>query len=77
MRRNNTRNHYGTTMAGAAKTGESGKAFGSIVYECERCGTKQTLEELSRFPEIRCKNCGYRALKKVRPPIPKRIKHAV
>jgi len=34
------------------------KVFGSIIYECERCGTKQSLKELSRFPEIRCKNCG-------------------
>jgi len=26
--------------------------LGSIIYECERCGTKQSLEELSRYPEI-------------------------
>jgi len=49
--------------------------LGSIIYECERCGTKQSLEELSRYPEIKCKNCGYRVLKKVRPPLPKRIEH--
>lgn len=50
------------------------RVFGSIIYECERCGTKQSLEELSKFPEIRCKNCGFRALKKVGPTVPKRIK---
>ncbi len=50
------------------------KVFGSIIYECERCGTKQSLKELSRFPEIRCKNCGFRALKKVGPTVAKRIK---
>ena len=50
--------------------------LGSIIYECERCGTKQSLEELSKFPEIRCKNCGYRVLKKARPPLPKRIEHS-
>jgi DNA-directed RNA polymerase subunit P len=49
---------------------------GSIVYECTHCGTKQTLEELSKFPEIRCKNCGYRILKKVRPVVPKRIERS-
>jgi DNA-directed RNA polymerase subunit P len=47
--------------------------FGSIIYECERCGTKQSLEELLQFPELRCKNCGFRALKKVGPVAPKRI----
>jgi DNA-directed RNA polymerase subunit P len=50
------------------------KVFGSIMYECERCGTKQSLEELSRFPEIRCKNCGFRALKKIGPTVAKKIK---
>jgi DNA-directed RNA polymerase subunit RPC12/RpoP len=49
------------------------KVFGAIMYECERCGTKQSLEELSRFPEIRCKNCGYRSLKKVGRTAPKRL----
>lgn len=52
-------------------------SLGSILYECERCGTKQSLEELSRYPEMRCKNCGYRVLKKLRPPLPKKIVHAV
>ena len=56
-----------------AKKNET-RVFGSIIYQCERCGTKQTLEELSKFPEIRCKNCGFRALKKVGPTVAKRIK---
>jgi len=51
--------------------------LGSIVYECVRCGTTQTLEELSRFPEIRCKNCGYRILKKVQPRLPKKVEHSI
>ncbi len=58
--------------SGAKK--DQARVFGSIIYECERCGTKQSLEELSRFPEIRCKNCGFRALKKVGPTVAKRIK---
>jgi DNA-directed RNA polymerase subunit RPC12/RpoP len=51
--------------------------LGSIIYECERCGTKQSLEELSLYPEIKCKKCGYRVLKKARPPLPKNIGHTV
>ncbi len=47
--------------------------FGSVVYECERCGTRQTLEELAQLPEIKCINCGYRVLKKVRPPVVKKV----
>jgi len=49
----------------------------SILYQCARCGTTQSLEELSGFPEIRCKNCGYRVLKKVRSPSTKKLEHAV
>jgi len=50
--------------------------LGSIIYECTRCGTRQSLEELSRYPEIKCKNCGHRILRKVRPPLPRRIDRA-
>jgi len=49
----------------------------SIIYKCERCGTEQSLKELSRFPEIKCKNCGYRVLKKIGRPAPKKVEHAV
>jgi len=48
-----------------------------MIYECERCGTKQSLKELSRYPEIKCKNCGFRVLKEVRPSLPKKIVHTV
>ncbi len=48
----------------------------SIIYECTNCGTKQSLEELSRLPELKCIVCGHRILKKVRAPIAKRIQHA-
>jgi DNA-directed RNA polymerase subunit P len=51
----------------------AGQALGAIFYECERCGTVQSLEELSKLPELTCINCGYRVLKKVRPPVAKRI----
>ncbi len=51
----------------------SDKVFGSVIYECERCGTKQSLEELLQLPEIKCISCGYRVLRKVRPLVVKRV----
>ncbi|MCD6431190.1 hypothetical protein J7L33_00590 [Candidatus Bathyarchaeota archaeon] len=45
-----------------------------IVYECVRCGAKVPLEELElRGGEIKCIVCGYRILKKIRPPVVKRV----
>jgi len=45
-----------------------------IVYECVRCGAKVPSEELEmRGGEIKCIVCGYRILKKVKPPVVKRI----
>jgi len=47
----------------------------SLVYECVRCGAKITTEELElRGGTIKCTQCGYRVLKKIRPPIVKRVK---
>ena len=51
----------------------SERTFGEIEYECIRCGTKVTSEELSQLPEIKC-ICGYRILKKTRPPVVKSVK---
>ena len=44
-----------------------------VVYRCLRCGNQTMLEELSRLPEIKC-ICGYRILRKTRPPTVKTIK---
>jgi DNA-directed RNA polymerase subunit P len=49
------------------------KVFAAAVYECVRCGTKTTQEELSRLPEVKC-ICGYRVFKKARPGVVKQIK---
>ena len=49
------------------------RTFGEIEYECIRCGTKVTSEELTQLPEIKC-ICGYRILKKTRPPVVKSVK---
>ncbi|MEM0074990.1 MAG: RNA polymerase Rbp10 [Nitrososphaerota archaeon] len=46
---------------------------GGIVYECVRCGTKVTSEELNSLPEIKC-ICGYKVFKKARPPVVKQLK---
>jgi DNA-directed RNA polymerase subunit RPC12/RpoP len=46
-----------------------------IVYECVKCGAKVSLEELDlRGGGVKCTYCGYRVLRKVRPPVVKRIK---
>jgi len=46
-----------------------------IVYECLRCSSIVPSEELElRGGEIKCIICGYRILKKVKPPVVRRIK---
>jgi DNA-directed RNA polymerase subunit P len=52
---------------------EQVKVFQSSVYECVKCGTKTTQEELSNLPEVKC-ICGYRVFRKVRPTVVKQIK---
>ena len=47
--------------------------LGIPVYECIKCGTKTNSEELLLLPEIKC-ICGYRILRKTRPPTVKTIK---
>lgn len=49
------------------------KVFAAAVYECVRCGTRTTQEELSKLPEVKC-ICGYRVFKKARPGVVKQIK---
>jgi len=46
-----------------------------IAYECVKCGAIVSSEELDlRGGGIKCTYCGFRVLKKIRPPIVKRIK---
>ena len=50
------------------------KTTASIVYECVRCGAKVPSDELDmRGGETKCIVCGYRILKKVKPPVVKRV----
>jgi DNA-directed RNA polymerase subunit P len=51
----------------------SANAGSNVIYECMRCGTPVTIEELSRLPEIKC-ICGFRVFRKARPPIVKQLK---
>jgi DNA-directed RNA polymerase subunit P len=46
-----------------------------IVYECVKCGAKVFLDELElRGGGVKCTYCGYRVLRKIRPPVVKRVK---
>jgi len=64
----------GEVKDAAAPAGEQPvKVFPGAVYECVRCGTRTTQEELSTLPEVKC-ICGYRVFRKVRPSVVKQIK---
>ncbi len=56
------------------KQNESVKVFPGATFECVRCGTRFTAEELANLPETTCSNCGYRIFRKVRGPTPKSVK---
>jgi DNA-directed RNA polymerase subunit P len=49
------------------------KVFTGAVYECVRCGTRTTQEELMKLPEVKC-ICGYRVFRKARPQVVKQVK---
>ena len=55
------------------KEAQPAKVFAGAVYECVRCGTRTTQEELSKLPEVKC-ICGYRVFRKARPSVVKQIK---
>jgi DNA-directed RNA polymerase subunit RPC12/RpoP len=53
---------------------EEKKKVPGVVYECTRCRAKVPIDELElRGGEIKCIVCGYRVLKKIRPPVVKRL----
>ncbi len=47
---------------------------GGVSYACLRCGARMTYEQIMSSPEVKCMNCGYRVLRKVRPAIVKTVK---
>ncbi len=45
-----------------------------LIYQCVKCGAKVVTKELElRGGGIKCTFCGYRVLKKIRPPVIKRV----
>jgi DNA-directed RNA polymerase subunit P len=60
-------------MGVSQPTPASGTPLGGVVYECVRCGTQVSAEQLAQLPEIKC-ICGYRVLRKARPNIVKQVK---
>lgn len=45
-----------------------------LVYECVRCGAHVLSDEIElRGGRVKCTVCGYRVLKKIRPPVVKRL----
>ncbi len=52
---------------------EDSETIGKVSYECMRCGTPVTVEDLSGLPEIKC-ICGFRVFRKSRQPIVKQVK---
>lgn len=46
----------------------------SITYICVRCEKLLSADQLSMMIEVKCPNCGFRVLRKTRPPIVKRVK---
>ncbi len=50
------------------------EAVTGIQYECVSCGTSVSAEQLEVTPEIKCPICGYRILRKVRPPVVRHVK---
>lgn len=52
----------------------SERAAHGLTYECVKCGAKVKTEELElRGGGVKCTYCGYRVLKKKRPPVVKRV----
>jgi DNA-directed RNA polymerase subunit P len=58
---------------GDSSTISNENTVGSVIYECMRCGTPVSNEELSKLPEIKC-ICGFRVFRKARQPIVKQVK---
>jgi len=51
------------------------KRQSGLVYECVKCGAMVYTDELElRGGGVKCTYCGFRVLKKIRPPVVKRIK---
>jgi len=62
-------------LKGELNVSEKQESTRGLAYECVKCGAKVALEELElRGGGVKCTYCGYRVLRKIRPPVVKRIK---
>lgn len=50
------------------------KPITGLTYKCVQCGATITSDQYALLLEIKCPNCGYRVLRKIRSPIVKRVK---
>ncbi len=50
------------------------KGLTGVSYICVRCGEKMSYDQIMTTPEVKCLNCGYRVLKKIRPAVVKTVK---
>ena len=50
------------------------KVFPGAMFECVRCRTRFSGEELAGLPETTCSNCGYRIFRKLRSRTAKTLK---
>lgn len=50
------------------------KVFPGATFECVRCGTRFSGEELAKLPELTCTTCGYKIFRKVRGQTTKTLK---
>jgi DNA-directed RNA polymerase subunit RPC12/RpoP len=44
-----------------------------VGYRCVQCSATITSDQLYLMLEIKCPHCGYRVLRKIRPPIVKKV----
>lgn len=48
--------------------------FPGAIFECVRCGSRFSGEELAKLPELTCGTCGYKIFRKVRSQTTKTLK---
>jgi len=61
-------------LEGVGVSEEQVSGVSGLVYECVKCRAQVRLEELEmRGGRVKCTYCGYRVLRKIRPPVVRRI----
>ncbi|HUI01461.1 MAG TPA: hypothetical protein VLX56_07510 [Nitrososphaerales archaeon] len=63
-----------TTPSAGEEENKQVSVLPEATFECVRCHTRYSGEELARLPELTCGSCGYRIFRKVRGPVAKTLK---